>query len=194
MPLDLCSEGSRELLERHICLSALSKNLKGVLTPLEHETERCTKLKCVTLKTIHFLKVQVVHHQCDSATAQVLDGWFSIRNLVSAYEGGDGRRRGIHEGEFVWKGSGAVAFGTISGITNAGTHRRPYFDPCQTCNAKGFMEGRFCGTIRKAQRKQLVGCQVVGTYRLRFHPTKAEGGSGPIDGSLEGDIVCACPD
>ena len=33
MPLNLCAEGSRDTLERQICLSALSKNLKGELKP-----------------------------------------------------------------------------------------------------------------------------------------------------------------
>jgi len=195
MGLDLCRAGSRDLLERHICLSALSKNLKGELRPLHHELERCPKLRCITLKTIHFVHVKVVSNRpCDSRTGQLLDGEFTIRNLVTAFEGGDGRRRGIHDGDFIWKGSALVAVGTVSGITNAGTHRRPMFDPCQTCDAKGFMEGRFCGTIRKAERPQMVGCQVFGTYRFHFKPTKPEGGKGGIGGTLEGEIVCACPD
>jgi hypothetical protein len=195
MPLNLCAEGSRDILERHICLSALSKNLKGELKPLQHELERCAKLRCVTLKTIHFVQLKVGSNKpCDSQTAQLLDGLLAIRNLVTAFEGGDGTRRGVHEGDFTWKGKAIVAIGTLSGITNAGTHREPIFKPCQTCDAKGFMEGRFCGTIRKAERKQLVGCQVIGTYRFHFDPTKTEGGKGGIAGTLEGEIVCACPD
>jgi hypothetical protein len=195
MPLNLCAEGSRDILERHICLSALSKNLKGELRPLQHELERCAKLRCVTLKTIHFVQLKVNSNKpCDSQTAQLLDGVLAIRNLVTAFEGGDGTRRGVHEGDFIWKGKAMVAIGTLSGITNAGTHREPVFKPCQTCDAKGFMEGRFCGTIRKAGRKQLVGCQVIGTYRFHFDPTKTEGGKGGIAGTLEGEIVCACPD
>jgi len=195
VPLNLCAEGSRDILERHLCLSALSKDLKGELRPLKHALERCAKLRCVTLKTIHFVEFKVSSHKpCDSPTGRLLDGVFAVRNLVTAFEGGDGTRRGIHEGDFIWTGKAVVAIGTISGITNAGTHREPIFKPCQTCDAKGFMEGRFCGTIRKAERQQLVGCQVIGTYRFHFDPAKTDGGRGAITGTLEGDVVCACPD
>jgi hypothetical protein len=195
MPLTLCAEGSRDILERRICLSALSKNLKGELRPLQHELERCARLRCVTLKTIHFVQLRVSSNQrCDSRTGQLLDGALTIRNLATAFEGGDGTRRGIHEGDFIWRSNAAIAIGSVSGITNAGTHREPVFKPCQTCDAKGFTEGRFCGTIRRAERRQLVGCQVIGTYRFHFDATKREGGQGGIEGTLEGEIVCACPD
>ena len=147
MPLDLCTPGNRDILERNICLSALSKNLKGELKPLHHALERCAKLKCRT----------PTNAPCDSAPGKLLDGNFIVRNLITAFENGDGTRRGIHEGDFLWKGKGAVAVGTISGITNAGTHREPIFKPCQTCDAKGWMEGRFCGTIRQSQRPALRG-------------------------------------
>jgi hypothetical protein len=195
MALDLCREGSRDLLEHALCLSALSKNLDGNLNPLHHALERCARLRCTTLKTIHFVELKVGTHQpCDSRTGLLLDGELVVRNLVTAFEGGDGRRRGIHEGDFLWKGNGVVASGTLSGITNAGTHREPPFKPCQTCDAKGFMEGRFCGTIRKAERSQLIGCQLTGTYRFLIKPTRLEGGRGGIHGTMEGEIVCACPD
>jgi hypothetical protein len=194
MPLDLCTPGNRDLLERTICLSALSKNLKGELKPLHRALERCVKLKCRTLKTIHFLEFRVLTNApCDSPSGKLLDGEFIVRNLITAFENGDGTRRGIHEGDFIWKGKGALAVGSISGITNAGTHRAPIFKACQTCDAKGFMEGRFCGTIRQAQRANLRGCQVIGTYRFHFDPGKDQGGQGAITGTLEGEIVCACP-
>jgi hypothetical protein len=195
MPLDLCKPGSRDLLERTVCLSALSKNLKGELRPLQHERERCAKLRCVTLKTLHFVRLKVnTNRPCDSRTGVLMDGELTIRDLATAFEGGDGTKRGVHEGNFIWKGRSLVAVGTLSGITNAGTHRKPPFDACQTCDAKGFMEGRFCGTIQKSERPQLRGCQVTGTYRFHFKPTRAEGGQGGIAGTMEGDIVCPCPD
>ena len=98
MPLDLCTPGNRDILERNICLSALSKNLKGELKPLHHVLERCAKLKCRTLKTIHFLELRVATNApCDSAPGKLLDGNFIVRNLITAFENGDGTRRGIHE-------------------------------------------------------------------------------------------------
>ena len=42
---------------------------------------------------------------------------------------------------FRWKGVGALATGTLRGVTNAGTHRRPAFDDCQRCDNPGVMEG-----------------------------------------------------
>ena len=75
MPLDLCTPGNRDILERNICLSALSKNLKGELKPLHRALERCAKLKCRTLKTIHFLELHVATNvPCDSAPGKLLDG------------------------------------------------------------------------------------------------------------------------
>jgi hypothetical protein len=194
MPLDLCTPGSRDLLERNVCLSALSKNLRGELKLLRHQLERCAKLRCTTLKTIHFVELRVeTNKPCDSRTGQLLNGDLIVRNLVTVFESGDGLRRGVHEGDFIWQDGSTVAIGSLSGITNAGTHREPIFKPCQTCDAKGFMEGRFCGTIRKAERPTLLGCQVIGTYRLHFKATKA-GGQGGIQGTLEGETVCACPE
>ena len=89
MPLDLCTPGNRDILERNICLSALSKNLKGELKPLHHALERCAKLKCRTLKTIHFLELHVATNApCDSAPGKLLDGNFIVRNLITAFENG----------------------------------------------------------------------------------------------------------
>jgi hypothetical protein len=194
MPLDLCMPGSRDLLERNVCLSALSKNLHGELRLLRHQLERCAKLRCTTLKTIHFVELRVeTNKPCDSRTGQLLNGDLIVRNLVTVFESGDGLRRGVHEGDFIWQEGSTFAIGSLSGITNAGTHREPIFKPCQTCDARGFMEGRFCGMIRKAERPALIGCQVIGTYRFHFKPTKT-GGQGGIQGTLEGETVCACPE
>jgi hypothetical protein len=34
---------------------------------------------------------------------------------------------------------------------------------------------------------------VIGTYRFEFKPTRTEGGQGGIRGTMEGEIVCPCP-
>ena len=50
-------------------------------------------------------------------------------------------QRGLHGGNFTWLGQRLFATGTLSGITNAGTHRKPVFDPaCQECHQPTFME------------------------------------------------------
>ena len=79
----------------------------------------------------------------------------------------------------------------MSGMTNVGTHRQPVFDPCQECHDPGYMEGRLCGRIVKADDQRLLGCQVVGAYRFRFDPSEGFQDTG-IRGSLEGAVVCTC--
>jgi hypothetical protein len=187
-----CSDDPDVLLERRICLSALSKDLSGELHLLEHEVEKCKTPECETLKTVHLLKLEVVRHEpCDFQGGEAFDGVLYVSDLVHAFMDGDGNNRGVHGGSFRWRGRGALAIGEISGITNAGTHREPAFDPCQTCDAHGYMEGRFCGSVLKARSRALIGCELLGTYRLRFDPGK-DGGHGAISGALEGALMCRC--
>jgi hypothetical protein len=188
----LCPDSPNALLERELCLSEVSKNLEGELRLLESEREECASPKCRTLKTMHLLQLEVQSNRpCDSRPGRLLDGTFTVCDLTHAFARGDGNRRGVHAGSFRWRGRDILVTGGISGITNAGTHRLPVFDDCQPCDAHGYMEGRFCGTVRKAKARELVGCQVIGTYRLRFDPSR-EGGSGAVRGTLEGVLVCYC--
>ncbi len=130
---------------------------------------------------------------CDSKAAGLLDGTLASGDLAHKFADADGNRRGVHEGTFRWNGSGATAVGTLRGVTNAGTHRAPAFDECQRCDNPGVMEGLLVGTIRKARDRRLVGCTIEAAYRLRFDPS-TDGGSGAVRGTLEGAIVCDCPD
>ena len=54
-----CPDSAREIIARHVCLSSFSKNLEGELQLLHEEEEKCAPLKCVTLKTEHYLIVKV---------------------------------------------------------------------------------------------------------------------------------------
>jgi hypothetical protein len=55
--------------------------------------------KCRTLKTIHFLELHVTTNApCDAPPGKLFHGTFIVRNLITAFENGDGARRGIHEG------------------------------------------------------------------------------------------------
>jgi hypothetical protein len=191
-----CPDTARDVLQREVCLQSFSKNLAGDIRPLHEERETCAKLDCVTLKTEHFLLAKVTANKpCDSAQAQVLDGVLRVSDLAHAFENGDGTQRGYHGGDFIWQGqAGLVAFGTLSGITNAGILRAPVFEPaCEKCNQPGIMIGRLCGTIQRApQQQRLLGCQVFGVYRFQFDPGK-EGGQGAIRGTAEGVVICPCP-
>jgi hypothetical protein len=116
------------LIDHVVCLSELSKDLTGELRLLESEKEQCRELDCTTLETVHQLELRAARHDCDSDVASLLDGTLHAGDLVHKFVGGDGNRRGVHEGSFRWRGRGAVASGTLRGITNAGTHRKPAFD------------------------------------------------------------------
>jgi hypothetical protein len=181
------------LLDRIVCLSPLSKDVKGELDLVHSERESCRTLRCKTLETQHHLKLAVSRHDCDSDPAGLLDGTLASGDLVHKFADGDGNRRGIHEGTFRWNGVGATAVGTLRGVTNAGTHRAPAFDECQRCDSPGVMEGLLVGTIRRARDRRLIGCTIQAAYRLRFDPS-SEGGSGAVSGTLEGAIVCDCTD
>lgn len=189
-----CFDVPSTVLRTNICLQAISKNARGELGPPRAVQQKCARPQCRTLKTVQTFKVEVSPNPpCDSPLATALNGTFVVRRFVSAYQDGDGNRRGIHTGDFEWIGAAATAKGRMSGISNAGTHRKPVFDACQRCDAHGFMEGRFCGEIIEARGPALVGCSVQGTYRFRFDPG-AGGGSGAIQGTFEGSIVCRCQD
>jgi hypothetical protein len=180
----------KPLLDRIVCLSELSKDLKGELRPMEAERQVCRRRDCVTLETVHQLVLDVASHDCDSEAGKLLDGRLGSQ-VVSKFVDGDGNRRGVHEGPFRWRAPDLLATGMMKGVTNVGTHRRPAFDDCQTCKDRGVMEGMLLGTIVRARNKRLLGCELRAAYRLRFDPSES-GGSGAVAGTLEGAIVCDC--
>ena len=137
-----CLEDPRELYNRRVCLYPVSKDIKGEFKLLDRDVQKCEEKKCVSLKADWLMKSELHSHKpCDSDAAQALDGVFHVRQLVNAFVDGSGENRGIHTGMFEWHGNGAVVRGSLSGVTNAGTHRKPAFDDCQKCHAPGYMEG-----------------------------------------------------
>jgi hypothetical protein len=183
----------KPLLDRTVCLSDVSKNLKGELKLAESEREACRRLDCITLETVHRLQLEVSSHDCDSRAGSLLDGRIGIGELVHKFRDGDGNNRGVHEGAFRWRAPDLLVTGRLKGVTNVGTHRRPAFDDCQTCKDRGVMEGMMLGHIVRSRHERLLGCEVRAAYRLRFDPSES-GGSGGVVGTLEGSIVCDCCD
>jgi hypothetical protein len=190
-----CADSSRDILDNELCLNALSKNVEGDLRPLHAERERCEPLECETLKTEHLLLLEVKRYECDSRVAELFDGRIVVKDLATAYEDGDANRRGFHGGEFRWLGQGGLlAVGTLSGMTNAGILREPFEPACERCDQRGVMTGRLCGFIRRAPTSpRLRGCEVFGVYRIQFEPNE-EGGQGAVRGTIEGVVVCRCPE
>lgn len=181
-----------ELIERRFCLENLSKDARGRLTRTFKDHQECGDPPCVTFKTIHALELEVEKGPCDSALAKYFDGAFVVEKLATALIR-DGEQRGCHTGDFIWKGTGAVARGEITGTTNAGTHREPFFDPCQKCHAPGYMEGVFCGHVVDTEASELMECQIKGSYRLRFDHSRGFQDTG-IKGVFEGLVICPCRD
>ncbi len=190
-----CKDSAAYILDQSFCLYEISKEAReGELRQVLLEQERCQDQDCTTFKTIHQLELQLTHQDegCDSEQAKRLDGRLYVCDLTHALARADFNGRGFHGGSFTWAGQQVLATGTLSGITNAGTHRDPVFEPaCQRCHAPGFMEGRFCGVIRRSADPALLGCQVFGSYRLQFAGTLREHRN-PVRGVLEGLIVCEC--
>jgi hypothetical protein len=187
-----CLDDPATILAQSMCLSPISKNLiRGSLKVTQSNVHQCKVPACTTLKTVHAVHLPVsVNAPCDSNLSKALDGAIDIKILVTAFDQ-DGNHRGFHAGDFVWTGAGVTVTGRISGLTNEGTHRKPVFADCQPCDAKGVMEGRLCGQVTTTQVAALKGCQVEAAYRLRFDQG-AGGGTGAINGTLEGVIICQC--
>ena len=191
MATPTCLDDPATIFKQKMCVNSVSKNFKATIKLVDKDEQKCAKPGCVTLKTIHALKMGVVsNNPCDSKLGKVLTGTILVERLASAFDN-DGTRRGFHAGDFVWKTASFVAQGRLSGVTNAGTHRAPVFQACQPCDARGFMEGRICGQIVETNKPELKGCNIIGTYRMRFDPTQT-GPQGGGQGTIEAVLVCPC--
>jgi hypothetical protein len=188
---DVCNGGPAELLAARLCLDELSKDARGELGFLDADRYECREEECVTLAAEHTLSLELTSHQCDSKLGALFDGRLVSKDLVSVFVDGNGERRGMHTGTFLWKSAAGIAQGRLSGMTNEGTHREPAFDACQRCDERGVMEGRLCGRVIRPADPRLAGAQVFAAYRLRFDPTK-QGGQGAIVGTIEGLVVRTC--
>jgi hypothetical protein len=114
-----------------------------------------------------------------------------VQDLVHVFDS-SAERRGFHSGDFRWESQGLLAFGRLSGITNAGTHHRPVLD-CHDCKAPGFLQGRLCGSIARAEEPTLRGAHVFANYVLRVDEVAGDGiPEQRVLGTLEGVLVRGC--
>jgi hypothetical protein len=190
-----CLDSSAYILDQTLCLYEISKDMReGSLRSALHEQESCLERRCETFKTIHQLDLELQAGPCDSEQSRPHNGRLYSCDLTHALNPRNGTSdgRGFHGGTFTWADQGFLASGTLSGITNAGTHRGPIFDPaCQRCDDVHFMEGRLCGIIRRSTDQSTLGCQVFGAYRLQF-AQELTAPRNAVRGVLEGMIVCEC--
>src|SRR5215510_12687489 len=126
-----CFDDPPTILKQPLCLSNLSKDMKGVLRPGASRPQRCQTPPCETLKTVHALVLEVAPHRpCDAEINFQFGGKLTVARLVSAFER-NGLGRGFHSGDFTWAAGPALKVaGRMSGVTNVGTHREPAFTDC----------------------------------------------------------------
>jgi hypothetical protein len=179
------------LSDHIVCVSPISKNMDGGLDLVESEPEKCEKLECETLEAVHRFKFEIGGHDCDGEIGRLLDGAL-YGTMSHKFTKGDGTLRGVHEGIWRLRTGALVASGRLSGVTNAGTHREPVFDACQKCEDPGVMEGMMIGKVLRGTSR-LVGCEIRCAYRIRYEADE-KGGSGDARGTLEGGLVCFCPE
>jgi hypothetical protein len=201
-----CKDDPSYILDQPMCLEPFSKNAEeGELRLVfDGPHEYCSERECYSYKTIHQLNLDININKPDISECNLggdrLDGWLYVCDLVHAFSSTWPNSRAFHGGNFTWVDTtnGIVAEGKLSGITNAGTHRLPLPPPegcdqsCQECWAPGFMDGRFCGTIRRSKTDpSLLGCQIVGMYKLRFEGLLNEPRN-RVTGVLEGVVIFEC--
>jgi hypothetical protein len=169
--------------QERICIWPVSKDLRGELGVADQERQQCSKS---TLKGHVTLKAQVHHHAPgDSIISRPLDGEME-GEIVFAYID-DGEVRGYHIGKVEWRAGGSTLIGQLSGVTNAGTHRRPLPD-WELRDPRGHMEGRLDAVVTEGEHK---GCRLVAAYAIDFDPgTQIR--STHFLGTLEGVLLCDC--
>jgi hypothetical protein len=188
-----CKDSPGYILDHRMCLYEISKDAQeGLLRTVLREPEPCPERDCQSFKTVHQLDLPLGPGPCDP-DAEHRNGRLYSCDLTHAFDRNP-RGRGFHGGTFTWADQGFLASGTLSGITNAGTHREPIFEPsCQSCREPNVMEGRFCGVVRRSADPAFLGCQVFGAYRLRLRPERDLADDEiRVGGVLEGVIVCEC--
>jgi hypothetical protein len=190
-PHDTCHATPADLLAAEVCLFELSKNVEGRLSEPEGQVHVCPEDDCRTLTTDQELQLALTSHDCDSEVGRLFDGRLRSTDLVTAHVDGDGNRRGLHTASFLWRSKAGLVQGTLSGLTNEGTHRAPAFGECQKCGEIGVMEGRLCGRLVRATEPRLAGAEVVAAYRFRFDST-SNGAVGGVRGTLEGLVIRTC--
>jgi hypothetical protein len=187
-----CPDDPKLMLEQRLCVSPLSKDLEGEIGRPEPERRQCDDPQCLTLTTLQPLRLAVrpSRQGCDQDPA-ALQGGLEVTDLVHVFDG-DANQRGFHSGDVRWASGSTLVLGRLSGITNAGTHRDPVL-ACQECKAGGFLQGRLCASIVRAEDQRLRGCQVFANYLLHAPDLAGDGiPAQRVTGTLEGVLVCGC--
>jgi hypothetical protein len=182
------------MLEQRTCVTALSKRIdRGRIGDPERERRQCDdEPRCLSLTTRQSLELDLRTFACEEEPEASILGVIRVLDLIHVFDGSaDGR--GFHSGDFRWESAGLLAFGRMSGITNAGTHHEPVME-CQECRSPGFLQGQLCGSIAWAQDTSLRGAHLFANYVLRARDIAGDGIPKQEDilGTLEGVLVRGC--
>jgi hypothetical protein len=182
------------VIEAKVCITEISKKMaRGEIRRIgEPREDVCGSPPCRSFKAKHnFAFVLRRHKQCDSEIAKILDAETNNPNFTSIVTHAlnkNGEGRGVHHGDFnIFGSEDTHVKGTISGVTNAGTHHSP-IRACEPCNVKGHMEGRLVGQIIKGP---LLGSTIYASYAIQFEHSKKFNDT-PAVGTLEGIILSEC--
>jgi hypothetical protein len=187
-----CGFGPDDLRRETVCLAAVSKDAEGELLAIDAERKDCPEQDCRSLATLHAIKARITAHDCDSEKSKaLLDGVLVVRQLATVFADGSGLERGVHAGDFLWRGAGVVVQGRLQGITNAGLNRKPLKQACEECRMPGVMIGRLCGAVVRSADPTLMGALVTAVYRFEYDPND-EGGAGTLLGVVEGALMQVC--
>ena len=170
------------IFKKNFCLTQISKNGQGKMSPRKQKITTCEKSDCVTLKVGYVMEVDLSSHDCDKLPG--LDGSLSARLRMATDANGQGR--GFHFARYRWSTqAGDVIVGRMRGITNAGTHRE-----CEKCDKQGHLEGVLNGKVIEGEHK---GCRVRASYVIDY-----DSGVEPQDSAnrmaIEGVLLCPCKD
>ena len=182
------------MLEQRTCLTPLSKTTLVSFGKPDIDRRECDDPQCLTLTTRQEMELELTGYDCEDprGPAGSLLGAIRVADLVHAFDG-SAEGRGFHSGDFRWESRRTLVFGRMSGITNAGTHHPRVLD-CQPCRVPGFLQGRLCGSIARADDPALLGAHVFANYAIQARDISRDGlpEQREADGTLEGVLIRGC--
>ena len=193
-----CFDDPRELSELHACVWRFSKNLKGSAHPREHRADACKQMHCKTLHAASEVKLHAHRYDCDEGVFDS-DGDLLMPNVDWIFRTQAGGR-GVGAARFRYRARDFTIDGTMTGIINASTFRKPLVIPgliaCPmpvACELRGSVEGQLCGEVTEDPNNRFPrGARLVASLRWWSEVMDDEGPVGGVTGTLEGVLLPVC--
>jgi M6 family metalloprotease-like protein len=173
------------------CLARISKAGEGetVLDQTAHTGCR-GKSNCETLKTWSRLTARLKGTPgVESSPHPLADGTFTIKELLQAVAL-DQNGRGEHSGRFEYVAAdGTTVEGLMTGVSTAGSHRKPARMDLEHFDQRGHLEGRLFGRLTSGKS---AGSQMIARYVVQISEEK--GRRSRILINVDGWLVAGCID